>query len=144
MTQSHHNMTKISRQKYMKSRDNITKVCVQLSERERQLALSCTLGAKVFFFYRAQTNKPWRRGCTYTTVLQSHLWRYKENYHRGSLSDNHHFIIITRWQIIRVSDILYSQTDWLRSEPKKPLSQERGRPEAFSCAAPRAARDSDG
>lgn len=51
----------------------------------------------------------------------------QRKHHRGSWSDNHHFINLTRWQIIQVIDILYSQRDWLQSEPKKsnPLSQER-------------------
>lgn len=42
-----------------------------------------------------------------------------------------------------VSDILYSQRIGFRAS-QKPLSQERGRPEAFPCVAPHAVRDSDG
>lgn len=52
--------------------------------RRRRLASGRPWESAGGFFYsffsshRAQTNRPRRRGCTCTTVLQSHFWGYKE------------------------------------------------------------------
>lgn len=72
-------------------------------------------------------SRPWCRGCTYTTVLQKPFLEIQSKYHRGSWSDNHHFIILTRWQILRFCTVKGWAWEWAHT----PLSPQREWPEAF-------------
>lgn len=96
--------------------------------RRRRLASGRPWESAGDFFYsfssshRAQTNRPWRRGCTCTTVLQSHFWGYKEKHHRGSWSDNHSFTVLADYASRRY---FVQVKVWLRKAPNQE-SEGRG------------------